>query len=509
MRGLDTSKIRIRHEVFKEIARIAYEDKDIHEEIERLPYKIIPGELGGEYRSDIFMERAVVGERLRLALGMPLREVSEYSNLSDGIEEAALEEEYYKKPLINVVKFACNKCPDNVVQVTSGCQGCLEHPCTVVCPRKAITKQNGHAVIDQNLCIKCGKCKDACPFHAIIQQKRPCKQACGVNAVSADEYGRAVIDYDKCTSCGQCMVDCPFGAISDKSQIYQTIKMIKKGTPVYVALAPAYIGQFGPSGNPEKMVEAFRRLGFADVYEVAIGADLCVIEEANDYLDEVPDTHKFMVTSCCPAWSDMVKKMFPEFKDNISVALTPMVLTARMIKKKHPGSKVVFVGPCDAKKLEARRTSVRSDVDYVLTFEEVSGMFSAMGLDEEVIPEEKQEPLHGSSRSGRRFAFSGGVAEAVVDAIHEKEPGREIKIAKADGLEECRKMLMMAKAGKYDGYLLEGMACPGGCIAGAGTTQPVEKSRKAVEKYADAASFTCSADTSYREYLPLIEGEDP
>ena len=504
MRGLETGKTRIRHEVFTEIARMAYEGGDVEKTVEELPYKIIPGEIAS-YRDSIFQERAVVGERLRLALGMPLRRFSEYSTLSEGIDENTLTEKYYEMPLINVIKFACNKCPDNEVAITSGCQGCLEHPCMEVCPQKAITRVNGKAHINLEKCVRCGRCSAECKFNAIIYQKRPCKAACGVGAIGKDEYGRAAIDYDKCTSCGQCLVNCPFGAIADKSQIFQTVAAIKSGTPVYVALAPAYVGQFGPSGTPEKMVAAFRRLGFADVYEAAIGADLCVIEEANDYLDEVPVKHKFMVTSCCPSWSDMVKKMFPEFEDNISVALTPMVLTARMIKKRHKGCKVVFVGPCDSKKLEARRRSVRSDVDFVLTFEEVLGMFAARGIDEEIIPDDETEPLKGTSRDGRCFAFSGGVAQAVVNAIHEKEPGREIKVAHADGLDECRKMLLLAKTGKYDGYLLEGMACPGGCIAGAGTLQPIEKSRMAVEKYSHTAKFTCSADTKYREYLPLIE----
>ncbi|HPS75994.1 MAG TPA: 4Fe-4S dicluster domain-containing protein [Oscillospiraceae bacterium] len=506
MRGMETGKTRIRHQVFTEIARMAYEGGDFAKTLEELPYKIIPGEIA-TYRDSIFVERAVVGERLRLALGMPLRSFSEYSKLSDGIVENELPEKYYEPPLINVVKFACNKCPDNVVTVTSGCQGCIEHPCMEVCPKKAIARVHGRAKIYPEKCIKCGRCAAECKFHAIIHQKRPCKQACGVDAIGIDEQGRAEINYDKCTSCGQCLVNCPFGAISDKSQIFQTITAIKSGTPVYIALAPSFVGQFGPDGTPEKMKAAFKHLGFAGVVEVAVGADLCVIEEANDYLDEVPGKHAFMVTSCCPSWSDMVKKAFPEFTDNISIALTPMVLTARMIKSDHPGCKVVFVGPCDAKKLEARRKSVRSEVDYVLTFEEVLGMFAARGVDREIIPEEETEPLNQASESGRNFAFSGGVAAAVVNAIQEKEPGREIKVAHADGLEECRKLLLMAKAGKYDGYLLEGMACPGGCVAGAGTLRPIDKTRQAVQNFAAGAEFHCAADTKFRKYLPLIEGK--
>ena len=504
MRGLENGKTRIRHSVFTEIAKAAYENRDLKQALEELPYKIVPGEIAN-YRDSIFEERAVVGERLRLALGMPVREVTRFSTISDGVNEANLEEKYYEKPLVNIVKFACNRCPDNVVTVTNLCQSCIEHPCEEVCPTKALVRVNGKPVIDDKKCIRCGRCTRECKYHALQLEKRPCKEACGVNAIGMDDYGRAEINYDLCTSCGQCLVNCPFGAISDKSQIYQVIKAIQSGTPVYVALAPSYVGQFGSGATPEKMVAAFKRLGFRDVYEVAIGADLTVIEEAKDYLEEVPSKHKFMVTSCCPSWIAMVETAFPEFKNNISIALTPMVLTARVIKKLHPGCKTVFVGPCDAKKLEARRPSVRGDVDYVLTFEEVLGMFDAKGVDVAEIPESETEPLTGSSASGRGFAYSGGVAEAVVQTIHEKDPGVEVKVAHADGLAECKKLLLMARAGHYDGYLLEGMACPGGCVAGAGTLQPVNQSRAAVERYAKTAKFVCSADSEYGKYLPELE----
>ena len=283
---------------------------------------------------------------------------------------------------------------------------------------------------------------------------------------------------------------------------------IKSEVPVYVVLAPAFVGQFGPDAIPEKMKAIFKRLGFADVYEAAIGADLCVIEEAADFLEEVPAKHSFMVTSCCPSWSDMVKKLFPEMSENISVAMTPMVLTARFVKKQHPGCKVVFVGPCDAKKLEASRRTVRSDVDFVLTFEEVLGMCAAKGVDKECIPMSEAEPLEQSGKDARMFAVSGGVAQAVVNAIKSMDPDREVKVAKATGLEECRRLLHMAKSGKYDGYLLEGMACPGGCIAGAGTLREIGKSHKDVAEFADKAKYSCAYETEYKDYLPLIEEKE-
>ena len=249
-----------------------------------------------------------------------------------------------------------------------------------------------------------------------------------------------------------------------------------------------------------------KALGFANVIEVAVGADLCATQEAIDFLDHVPEKIPFMATSCCPAWSMMAKQEFPEYKECISMALTPMVLTGRMIKKRHPEAKIVFIGPCAAKKLEARRRSVRSDIDYVLTFEEMMGLFNAKNIDLESIEEE--EALSKASTDGRNFAVSGGVAKAVVNSMKKLEPACDIKVASAQGLAECKKMMMMAKAGKYNGYLLEGMACPGGCVAGAGTMQPIAKSAASVGIYAKKAPVELCCDTPYLEDLDDILEEE-
>ena len=504
MRGIETGKVRIRHEVFTEIARLAYEGGDYAKRLEELPFKIIPGEIG-TYRDSLFLERAVVGERLRLAMGLPLRKFSEFSLLSDGVEKALDPEVYYEKPLINVIKFACNKCPDNVVKITNVCQGCLEHPCMAVCPRQAITRINGQAHIDQDKCIRCGRCLKECKFNAIVRLERPCRKACGMDCIHSDGLGRADIDYSKCTSCGQCMVSCPFGAISDKSQIFQLIQAIKRGEEVIACVAPAFVGQYGPDATPAKLKAAMRVLGFADVVEVAIGADLCTVEEAHDFLEEVPEKLDWMGTSCCPAWSMMAKKLFPQFKDNISMALTPMVITARMVKKDHPNARIVFIGPCAAKKLEANRKSVRSDVDFVLTFEELLGMFDAKEIDFKTLEADPADGMDEGSGFGRGFAVGGGVAAAVVEAIKHIDPDREILIEYGDGLKECRKMLAMAKAGKRNGYLLEGMGCPGGCVAGAGTLRPVKESTASVERFKNAASSMSTTESPYLGRLKDVE----
>ena len=501
MRGLYSSKTHIRHAIFTEIARMAYNGED-PSKLEDLPYLIIPGEIS-EYRNDIFIERAVVGERLRVAMGMSLRSITEHAPISQGVEASIIEEKYYEPPLINVIKFACNACPEHRVLVTEGCQGCIEHPCTELCPKKAIHRKQGNRTwIDEDACIKCGRCIEACPYNAIIRQERPCTKACGMDAIHSDQYGRAEIDQDKCVSCGMCLVSCPFCAIVDKGQIYQTIMAIKSGTPVIALLAPAVAGQFRGMKN-NKLRGAFRELGFADVREVAVGADLCTIEEARDFLREVPEHLPFMATSCCPSWSVMAKNLFPEQAKCISMALTPMVLSARLIKESRPDCKIVFVGPCAAKKLEASRRTIRSYVDFVLTFEEVGGMLEAKQVDWDTLPDEGL--MEGPSADGRGFAASGGVARAVVNAIKRMDPDREVQVVNAEGLKECKKMLQIAKTGKYNGYLLEGMACPGGCIAGAGTLEPVKKSAAALEKMMKEATFQESMDTQYEYRLEGIE----
>ena len=491
MRGVHTVVNDIRRKVFTEVARMSFEGGDYGETLRRLPHKIIPGEVA-RYRQNILVERAIVSERLRLAIGLPLRDLNEYAPTIDHLEDSVVAEKYYEPPLINIIPFACNACPPKQVRVSNMCQGCLAHPCREVCPKDAIKVVQGKSVIDQEKCIKCGKCVDQCPYNAIIKFERPCAEACGMDAISSDELGRAKIDYDKCVSCGMCLVNCPFGAI-------------KRGDRVVAAVAPAFVTQFGENVSAAQMREAMLQVGFADVREVAVGADLCTIEEAKDFLEKVPDELPFLATSCCPSWSVMAKKLYPQFKDNISMALTPMVLTARLIKKEDPEARVVFIGPCAAKKLEASRRTIRSYVDFVLTFEEMQGVFDAKGVDPSKMPGDPENDFMRATGAGRGFAVTGGVAAAVKAAIKELDPEREVLVEHADGLRECRKMLAMAKAGKYNGYLLEGMGCPGGCVAGAGTITPVKKSTTAVAAYMQTSCSQSALESPVAQRLEELE----
>ena len=495
MRGIPSLITDIRKNVFTEVARMAYAGGD-YTNAEDLPYKIVPGDQP-LHRESIFLERAIAGERVRLAMGLGIRPIQTRSLMTEGMDAAAVAEQYYEPPLINIIPYACHACPTNQYKVTVGCQNCLAASCQQVCPKGAISFVNGRSHIDPDKCIRCGKCAKACPYHAIIHLERPCQASCGMDAIGCDEHGKATINQDKCVACGQCLVSCPFGAIVDKGQIFQVIQSILKGDKVIAIVAPAFIGQFSGMVSPGKLVTAMKMLGFDSVVEVAIGADMCTIEEAKDFLEKVPVEQDYMATSCCPAWHSMIGKLFPSESKKISMTLTPMVFTARLMKKEHPGCKVVFVGPCAAKKLEAIRADIRSDVDFVLTFEELMGMFEAKKIDFAAL--EESEGLNEGTGAGRGFAVAGGVAQAVTNLVNETHPDLEVKTARAEGLRDCRKLMMMAKAGKYKGYLLEGMACPGGCVAGAGTILPVEKAAKFVEKYSKEAANASPTQSAYRD----------
>ena len=505
-RGINTTVIQIRRQVFTEVARMAYANvkgEKANHLMRKIPYTIIPGE-EGKLRKDIFLERAIVEERVRLAMGLPTRRMDEHNSVVSGLEDASIADKYYDPPLVNVIKFACNRCPEKLVKVSDLCQGCLAHPCMEVCPKKAITWESGRSTIDQEKCIKCGRCATVCPYNAIVKTERPCAAACGMGAIHSDELGRAEIDYSKCVSCGQCLVNCPFGAIADKGQIYQLIQGFNRGDRIYALVAPAFVNQFPGLASTGKLKAALKAIGFYDVVEVAIGADLCTVDEAHDFLEEVPGKLDFMATSCCPAWSMMAKTAFPALAKNISMTMTPMVFTARMMKQKDPTARMCFIGPCAAKKLEASRRSVRSEVDFVLTFEELMGLFEAKEVDFASLPNNPEDAFNNASADARGFAASGGVAQAVVNAIKKMDPDREVKVMSAQGLADCKKMMMMAKAGKYNGYLLEGMACPGGCIAGAGTLADPAKSAMMLNKYKNEAAMKVATETPYQDSLDLL-----
>ena len=486
VRGLDTTVRKLRRQVFEEVARLGFRaneenfEETLNDEVEAIPYRMVNDEK--RYRESVYRARAILSERLRLAMGLSLRPEDKPVHLTAGMEASNISDKYYEPPLMQVIPSACEACEEKGYEVSNMCKGCLAHPCMEVCPKGAISMVKGKSYIDQSKCIKCGKCKSVCPYDAIAKKERPCAQACGVGAITSDKLGRAYVDPDKCVSCGMCMVNCPFGAISDKSQIFQLARALTEGDEIIAEIAPAFYGQFGDNITPRNLKAALEEMGFSEFYEVALGADIGAVAEAHHYVQKVTTGElPFLLTSCCPSWAMLAKKYFPDLIDEVSQELTPMVATARTIKQQHPNAKVVFIGPCAAKKLEAMRRTVRSDVDFVITFEELQAMFDAKGID--LTKYEAESSFHNATGAGRGYAVAGGVAEAIEKCVREYYPDVDVNIEHAEGLAECKKILALAKAGKMNGCLIEGMGCPGGCVAGAGTNIPVVKATQSVKKF--------------------------
>lgn len=484
-RGLFTPITHIRRQVFTEIAKIAWEERD-PSEVDDIPYKVINSEVP-QFRGSIFHERAIVAARTRLGLGLDREPNAEKSRLSKDVKEAVVKHSIIQEPLVNVIPFACEACPSSKHYVTDNCRKCIAHPCITVCPVNAVSLDKHRAVIDKDKCIDCGKCANACQYHAISKLERPCKVACGVDAIESDELGRAKINYDKCVSCGMCIVNCPFAAITDKTDIFQLVLAIKAGEKVHAIIAPSFVGQFGPLATPGKIVRATKDLGFTEIIEVAYGADVAAKHEAEMFTKIVPEKQPFLGTSCCPSWTLTVKKFFPELQQYISSSNTPMVETAKAIKRRSPSGKIAFIGPCVSKKIEAMDEEVRPYVDFVITYEELAAIFVAANIDVSEI--EEDEVVADASTNGRNFAYASGVATSVKAGIEKSNPGVNVPIHNANGLAECKKMLMMAKAGKFDGYLIEGMGCPGGCVGGPGTMLPTEKGAKEAKDFAKKSPF--------------------
>ncbi len=446
LKGIYTDIVKIRRLVFTEVAKLGLLAKD-YEEFDKIPYKIINTE-EPTYRSSIFKERAIVAARVRMALGMDYEDNQEHKLLSTDIEKFLEIDNQLKGQLVNVIRFACEKCPTNAHYVTDNCRKCLAHPCSIVCPVNAITIGEERAIIDQEKCINCGKCLQACPYNAIVNYQRPCAAACGVDAIESDQYNRA-----------------------------RNVRAI---------IAPSFVGQFGPLVSAEKIIAAIKKLGISEVKEVSLGADAASLHEAELFNEKVPGNQSYLGTSCCPSWTYIVEKHVPEAKENISPSYSPMVFAADAVKENNPESKVIFIGPCVSKKLEALKNEVKDHVDYVITFEELAAIFVAADIELTQIDEEVE--INDASYYGRAYANAGGVAKAIQTNLAE-EYKKDVNIVTADGLSECKKMLLKAVNGQYEGYLLEGMACPGGCVGGPGTLLTTKRGAKNVEKFAGESPY--------------------
>lgn len=461
VRKFDTKVQYLKYKVLKEVARLAW-DGNLLENVMDIPKMIVPGKVP-TMRCCVYKERAILGERVKLAMG----------GKSDN------------KNIIEVIDIACDECPAAGYEVTDSCRGCLAHRCEEVCKRGAISFDHNHvAHIDKSKCVECGQCAKVCPFSAIANRKRPCQVACKINAISINENNAAAIDYDKCISCGACVYQCPFGAISDKSYILNAIDIIKKcqegkDFKVFAIVAPAIYSQFSYA-KVGQVVSGIKQLGFHTVIEVALGADIVAKSESMELVEK-----GFLTSSCCPAFKKFIETNYPDLVEYISHNPSPMVALAKYIKENTENAKVIFIGPCTAKKMEMKNDKVQHYVDCVLTFEELQALFDSRDID---ISELEEDVLDNASYFGRIFARSGGLSEAVAEAL--KEQGHEdfpLNAVTCDGIEECRKALILKSKGFLKENFIEGMACQGGCIGGAGVLTHGDRNKAKVDEYGKQA----------------------
>ena len=457
MRIFDTDVQKLKYQVLREVARYAYDDKltDCYLEI---PKTIAPGPQA-TMRCCVYKERAIAAERVRIAMG------GDKSNPN----------------IIEVIDIACDECPVSAYEVGSACRGCLAHRCQAACPRGAISfEENKKAKIDPDKCIQCGKCASVCPYNAITSRKRPCEMACKVKAISMGKNKVAEINYNKCISCGSCVYMCPFGAVVDKSFILDAVKLIRESENntkyhVYAVVAPSISSQFRYA-KIGQVITALKKLGFYNVIEAALGADMVAYSEARELVEK-----GFLTSSCCPAFVDFIKKNFPKMVEHISHNFSPMVAMGEYIKKTDPEGKVVFIGPCTAKKAEAQLEKAKPFVDCVLTFEELQALIDSRDFD---ITQLEEDVLDNASYYGRIFARSGGLSESVAQALKEQGLDHfEVRPLVCDGIEACKAALLKANVGKLTENFIEGMSCSGGCIGGAGCLTHGAKDKSEVDKY--------------------------
>lgn len=461
----ETQLKKLKHEVLTEVAKLAKEDNVTVEEIEKIPYEVIKGDTA-LYRCCVYKERAIVLERSKLAAGF----LANGDNVDEEFVDIREDDQ-----IIYVIEAACDRCPINKFSVTDSCRNCLAHKCHEACNFGAITYVAGRAYINQELCKECGMCKKVCPYDAIAEVMRPCKRVCPTGALDINTHDRrAMIKEEKCVNCGACMSACPFGAISDKSLIVPVAKRLGRSRKMYAVVAPAITGQFGNKVGYGQIKNAIKKLGFIDMVEAACGADAVTVHESNEFIERMEAGDSYMTNSCCPGFLSYIEKMFPSEEGKISGTVSPMIAAGRYIKKNDPDAKVVFIGPCTAKKSEAVRESIKDAIDYVLTFEELLALFDAFEVE---IEKCEDEVVDEASIFGRGFGAHGGLTAAIENYVRVNGLEIDFKPVKASSGAEIKKAMTMAKIGKLGGNFIEGMMCDGGCINGAGTLVTAMKSK--------------------------------
>ena len=440
----DKGIVELKHFILREVCRLAWEGCLTQEETEKIVYRVSPGPKP-QYRCCVYKEREIVRGRIRLAQGQ---------DADPG---------HPSKNVVSVISAACDDCPIQNYSVSDICRFCLGKACLNACKFDAITPGDRKMRIDPARCRSCGMCAKACPFGAIIHLARPCRKACPADAIFYDDAGICCIDEGKCIHCGHCIHSCPFGAIGSKIYAVDVIRAILSGKRVIAMCAPATEGQFGKDIGMAAVRSALMKAGFADMVEVGLGGDMTAAYEAREWI-EARKEGRIMTTSCCPAFISMLRHHFPQvYEQNKSTTVSPMVAVSRYLKSMDPDCVTVFIGPCIAKKGETLNEFIKDSADYALTYGEIVALLDSRGITMEPVEQDYQE----ASLFGKRFAGSGGVADAVLEAMREMGADiSEIRLVTCAGGEECKKTLALLNAGKLDADFIEGMICTGGCIGG-------------------------------------------
>jgi [FeFe] hydrogenase (group B1/B3) len=470
--GYTQNTLIIRRELIAALADMVKRGKLV-EEIDYLPIKRTPRERGWKRRCCVHKERAVSKYKLMPIMGhIPSEERDELKPLSAYAQEA-LDRKTPSKKILTVVDESCTGCVEVNYVVTNLCRGCVASPCVVNCPKGAVTiLDNNQAKIDKKLCVSCGICQKACPFHSIVYIPVPCEEACPVKAITKDEHGVEVIDFDKCIYCGKCIQSCPFGSVFEISQIMDIWNAINRKEKVVAIVAPSIMGQY--TSAPGQIISAIKELGFHDVIEVAKGAMTTSKNEAIELKEKMEEGQQLMTTSCCPAYTNLVDIHIPKMTPFVSHTASPMYYAARIAKQQYPDAKVVFIGPCVAKREEAVRDEA---VDFVMTFEEMDAIFEGWGVRVDDMP---NADLDSSiTYENRNYAVSGGVTNAVIAEGLELD----VEMLKINGLNKKSVSVLKAAAmGKTTARFIEVMACEGGCIAGPAAHIAPEKSGRILQK---------------------------
>ena len=472
----NSQAVHLKKEILIRIVKSFFSD-DFEEETRLIPYDMRPKGSEVPYRCCIYKERAILKDRAIAGLGFAIENDDERTPLSVYAKKAIERQEIEEDPL-TVLEAACKGCVPSRIFVTDLCQGCVARPCQSTCKFGAISIINNKSVIDGPKCKNCKMCISVCPYNAIVKIKVPCEDSCPVDAIAKNEHGLARIDFSKCISCGKCVSACPFGAVHEKSQIIDILKHIKANKKVIAMVAPSVVGQF--PGNIYQLHTAMLKAGFSKVYEVAQGADITTKNEAKDFKERMEKGDNFMTTSCCAGYNQFISKHLPEIEPFVSETGTPLLYTAEIAKKENPDSITVFVSPCVAKRKEGM---IDKNVDYVMNFEELGALLIGRHLD--VASCEETPFVVESSKQGRNFALTGGVAEAVKTASKDNSGICPFHI---NGLtkDSIKQLKKMAKDGKcLDGNLVEVMCCEGGCIGGNATINSQRTAAKILRDFSN------------------------